>query len=84
MSRERDALEGMARQFAYHNDSGQIHTGGLSALEEAFEVLGWPDPMDDTASTCDEPGCGREATCGWPSTPRYRWTCYEHSDLVKR
>lgn len=32
--------------------------------------------------TCDEPGCGREGLCGWPSPIGYRRTCYEHSDLV--
>jgi hypothetical protein len=26
----------------------------------------------------DEPGCGREATSGWPSPQGYRHTCYNH------
>jgi len=42
----------------------------------------WPCP---TIQRCDEPGCEREATCGWPSRPGgtgpnggYRRTCGEH------
>lgn len=29
--------------------------------------------------TCDEPGCGRDASSGWPSPDGYRHTCHEHS-----
>ena len=28
---------------------------------------------------CDEPGCDRDASCGWPSPSGYRQTCHEHS-----
>lgn len=35
------------------------------------------------SSVCDEPGCFRYATCGWPSETGYRRTCYEHSDFEK-
>ena len=27
---------------------------------------------------CDEPGCFKNAGCGWPSENGYRWTCGEH------
>jgi hypothetical protein len=43
-----DALKDMVWQFAYRGvKSGKenIHTGGLSALELAFDVLGWVDPL---------------------------------------
>lgn len=43
----RDALVDMVMQFSYDGEKdGQpvLHTGGLSALEGAFAVLGWPDP----------------------------------------
>lgn len=30
---------------------------------------------------CDEPGCNKEATCGWPSENNYRRTCYWHSQF---
>ncbi len=29
---------------------------------------------------CDEPGCFKDAGCGWPSDTGYRWTCYEHGE----
>jgi hypothetical protein len=28
---------------------------------------------------CDEPGCYKEAGCGFPTDNGYRWTCYDHS-----
>lgn len=34
--------------------------------------------IDDAIVACDEPGCWREATCGWPSESGYRWTCGKH------
>jgi hypothetical protein len=41
----REALEDMVGQFAYETGRlGEITTGGLSALEHAFSVLGWDDP----------------------------------------
>lgn len=48
IARLREALEDMVYQFAYsRTQDGEviISTGGLSALEDAFETLGWPDPM---------------------------------------
>ena len=42
-----EVLEDMVWQFGYRgvkNKRPVIHTGGLSALEAAFEVLGWEDP----------------------------------------
>jgi hypothetical protein len=47
----------------------------------------WPCP---TIPRCDEPGCEREATCGWPTRPGgtsgnggYRRTCGEHYRAAK-
>ena len=31
---------------------------------------------------CDEPGCDREATCGWPHPDGYRRTCGEHMGVM--
>lgn len=42
-----DALIGMVQQFAFRTDKGALWTGGLSALEEAFEVLDWEDPHEE-------------------------------------
>lgn len=33
---------------------------------------------------CDEPGCFAVASCGWPSEPEYRMTCYDHSKFAKQ
>ena len=75
----KDALEGMVTQFAYWSDSaGGYHTGGLSALEQAFDVLGWDDPHPAPEAQCDEPGCTKQIEAGWPSPDGYRRTCSEH------
>ena len=87
----RAALEDMVRQFAYwSNSAGGIWTGGLSALEEAFDILGWDDPYPLPDRRCDEPGCMEDGTVGWPTRPGgtglnggYRTTCWDHSDIGK-
>lgn len=74
----REALESMVNQYAVV-DSGKIHTGGMSALEEAFDALGIDDPSPAPSHLlCDEPGCGNANTCGFPGTQGYRRTCSEH------
>lgn len=36
--------------------------------------------VEDVTNACDEPGCTREASCGWPEEGGgYRRTCHEHS-----
>ena len=35
----------------------------------------WPCP---TIPRCDEPGCEKETSCGWPSDTGYRRTCGGH------
>lgn len=61
----REALEDMVCQFAYKGTrDGKLilHTGGLSALEEAFDALDWDDPhyvSDENA--CDVEGCNEWA-----------------------
>ncbi len=53
------ALESMVWQFAYRRGGTYLSTAGLSALEEAFEVLGWKDPyfVKDLDVQCDVKGC---------------------------
>lgn len=87
----REALEDMVRQFAYWSESiGGVGTGGLSPLEAAFDLLGWEDPHPLPDRRCDEPGCMKDATMGWPTRPGgtgpnggYRRTCWDHSDTGK-
>ncbi|KKN70088.1 hypothetical protein LCGC14_0434130 [marine sediment metagenome] len=80
MSKETDykeALEGMCYQFAGWARGG-LMTNGLSALEGAFEVLGWKEPHVVKEMQCDESGCNKQIVCGWPSDASYRSTCSEH------
>ena len=73
----REALESMVRQFGSWSD-GCLTTGGLSALVDAFMVLGWDDPHPMPDMQCEEPGCKKQSSCGWPSPSGYRRTCGEH------
>ncbi len=54
---------------------------------EALEVVsGCPrcKAVDQFTNTCDEPGCDKDAGCGWPTKDGgYRRTCYEHSNNGK-
>lgn len=76
----RDCVEELARQFGgWHSGKGGYTTNGLSALEFAFEVLGWDDPHIDKKSRCDEPGCKKQINCGWnDSKGKRRRTCSQH------
>ena len=83
----REALEDMVHQFAYWSDSaGGYMTGGLSALETAFAVLGWEDPHPYPDGRCDEPGCLKQASMGTPvpMPTRYRRTCWDHHPKFER
>jgi hypothetical protein len=75
----RESLEDMVRQFAHWSDgAGGLWTGGLSTLEDAFDLLGWEDPHPVPDMRCDEPGCMAQGTCGWPGATGYRRTCGTH------
>lgn len=44
-------------------------------------VFGCPvcKSIGELVNTCDEPGCARDASCGWPTSGGgYRRTCHEH------
>jgi hypothetical protein len=74
----REVIESLVLQFAY-DAQGRLTTGGLSALEEAFDSLGWDDPHQlPKELLCDEPDCGERSTCGFPTDKGYRRTCGEH------
>jgi len=59
----KEALEEMVWQFAHKGvkrGKSVLHTGGLSALESAFDTLGWSDPYyvkDMNGVICDVDGC---------------------------
>lgn len=85
-NRYKEALEGMVWQFGYRgvkNKKPVIHTAGLSALEHAFEVLGWDDPHylpDAEGYCCEVEGCVEPDTCGtpWGNSKLYLRLCSNH------
>ena len=79
----REALEGMVYQFGYRGVKGGepiISTGGNSALEQAFEALGWEDPLllPEEGFTCEILGCMEEDTCGTTWGDLYLRLCSKH------
>ena len=92
MNREEEleeALRDMVNQFAYTGNATRgravIHTGGLSALEGAFAVLGMKDPTYTPQNECEVAKCYQTATCGTPESGKsgdenstYRRLCGDH------
>lgn len=83
----KEALEDMVWQFAYKADGkGRkppvMFTGGLSALEHAFDVLDWPDPKPCPESSCDIKGCQRWPGIGQPRPNGDYWNiCGAHGAM---
>lgn len=79
----RRALEEMVWQFAFRTvvkGRAALSNGGLSALEDAFDVLGWPDPYFPVdPPVCDIEGCPdwQVAAIRWRGV--YTQVCREHS-----
>jgi len=73
----RAALESMCKQFAFWGSPG-LWTGGLSALEQAFDALGWDETHPSPELVCSEEGCNERVTCSTPATDGYRLTCSKH------
>jgi hypothetical protein len=44
------------------------------------ELQGCPNcgEVNGFVNVCDEPGCTKDAECGWPSEAGYRRTCGDH------
>jgi hypothetical protein len=84
VKRLREALEDMVDQFAYPLDEPpRITTGGLSALEHAFDVLGYSDPKEVPGRECQIEGCKKTATCGTPTPNGYKRVCLKHFRLLE-
>ena len=87
----KEALEEMVWQFAFRgvkDNTSILWTGGLSALETAFEALGWDDPkfFEDMEGICDVEGCAE-----WVSSQGMAWrdtgywcVCDNHTMLSRR
>ena len=72
----------VARQFGYHGTTPDgrpaYTTDGLSTLEWAWSLLGWPDPKPAPEYECQEDGCHEWATGGRPTPDGYKWLCSRH------
>lgn len=83
------------------NEKKQWCCDNCGTISLATELLSAKNPFDaedtltgcpacksvnDFYEVCDEPGCVREAGCGFPAGPEfggYRRTCYEHSRFAE-
>lgn len=77
----RETIKDLVIQFGYQttrNGVPCVWTGGLSALEGAFTVLGWDDPHPLPEMGCEHPGCPEWATCGTPTPDGYKRLCGAH------
>ena len=78
----KEFAEDVARQFGYHGTTPDgrpaYTTGGLSTLEWAWSLLGWPDPKPSPECECQEDGCHEWATGGRPTPDGYKWLCSRH------
>ncbi len=59
-------------------------TGGLSALEGAFSVLGWKDPYPCPENKCKYGKCKEWATCGTPTKNGYKRVCFKHYQIIEK
>jgi hypothetical protein len=83
----KEVLERMVMQFGYQgiiNGKPVISTGGMSALEEAFEVLGWDDPhkLPEEGNTCEIDGCMEGIASGMRWDVFYLHLCSKHSSMA--
>ena len=77
----RELVEDLVFQFGHHSHNGRgkyLTTGGLSALEGAFDALGWDDPHYVKDGGCEHSGCKAWDTCGTPTPDGYKRLCGEH------
>jgi hypothetical protein len=82
-----EALIDMVYQFGYRgvvNGKPVISTGGLSALESAFEALGWDDPyiLSEEGNTCEIKGCMNEISSGQRWGKYYLRLCSKHGSMA--
>ena len=77
----REFAKDVAYQFGYYcQHRGRLHIthGGLSTLEQAFDILGWENPHPVPECECEIEGCHEHATCGAPTKDGYKRMCGMH------
>jgi hypothetical protein len=92
MSELREALEDMVYQFGYRDvtedNKPMIWCGGLSALERAFDALGWDNPhvIGEEGNTCEIEGCMRDIVAGrhWGNGKEYLSLCSKHTTMERK
>ncbi len=76
--KHKEALADMVNQYAFRGTNGKVpilYTGGMSALEQAFDVLGYSDPHDFPEAKCETENCPEPSTCGTPTKDGYKRLC---------
>lgn len=77
----REFTRDVAYQFGYYCQNGGrlcITHGGLSTLEQAFDILGWENPHPVPECECEIDGCHEHATCGALTNDGYKRMCGRH------
>jgi hypothetical protein len=79
----KEAVTDLVSMFAYRlDDPPRISTGGLSVLEDAFEILGYDDPHPVPERQCQFEGCTKTATSGTPTKNGYMRVCLKHFEEI--
>ena len=58
----------------------------IQQMDKIKEIVAYNkyDNLKETVGLCDEPGCYKDAGCGWPSKNGYRRTCGEHYRMYRK
>lgn len=83
---EREIIEDLCYQFGYETKWcgwPAISSGALSALEIAFDYLGWHDPHIVPDGRCQVQGCREHAGCGHPIENGYASVCGDHMRMIQ-
>lgn len=73
--------EDVVYQFGYYGQhKGRLHIihAGLSALEWAFDILGWENPHPAPEYECEIDGCTERAIYGRLTKDGYKRVCVKH------
>ena len=91
IAKVKKALEDMVYQFGYRGITKKhrpmIWCGGLSALEWAFDALGWDNPHEipEEGNTCEIEGCMNKIAAGqhWGNGKEYLQLCSKHTQMER-
>jgi hypothetical protein len=72
-------LRWLCQSCDWTGDDGEL-LRAPSPFDATDTIVGCPKckAVEDIVNACDEPGCTREATCGFPDPGGYRRTCGGH------